>query len=374
LDKIKKAEYATKALFFACGVGFSSWASRIPEIKEKLLLNDAEFGSVLFAMPIGSILALPVAGALIDRFGSKNIVLAACTIYLFALPFLGLSNTGFQLAFSLFLFGFGGDLLNISMNVQAVGVEKTQNRSFMNIFHGIFSVGFMIGAAVGGIIAKNYITPLAHLFTIGLMVFLIGLTAYKILLNHDEKPVEPSPLFAWPDKSLVILGVICLCAMLCEGAMADWSVLYYKKILNNPEGYVTAGFTAFSISMVLGRFFGDKLLMKLGLAKLLLINSLLLAIGMTIAMSTLFPAAVIVGFAITGLGLSTMVPLIYSEAGHSKTMSSGVALAAITTIGMFGFMIGPVFIGFVSQLFSLRIALSTLIGLALLSAFFTRKI
>lgn len=374
MKPVKKAEYATKALFFVCGLAFASWASRIPEIKEKLNLNDAEFGSVLFAMPIGSLMALPIAGWAVDKFGSRLIVIIASCFYLFAMPFLGLANIGWQLAIALFFFGFGGDLLNISMNVQAVGVEKAQNRSFMNFFHAVFSVGFMSGAALGGFFAKINILPIYHLGTIALIVVATGLLTYNILLKQDEKPSEPQPLFAWPDKSLMVLGIICLAAMLAEGAMADWSVIYYKKILNNPDGFVTAGFTAFSVAMVVGRFLGDKALEKIGLTKLLLINSLLLFTGMIIALSTVSPIAVIIGFSITGLGLSTMVPLIYSEAGHSKTMSSGVALAAISTIGIFGFLLGPVIIGFISEYTSLRIALSLLIVLGLVSALFTRKI
>jgi MFS family permease len=374
LNSIKKAEYATKTLFFACGLGFSSWASRIPEIKEKLNLNDADFGNTLFAMPVGSIMALPIAGFLIDKFGSKNIVLLACIFYLFSLPCLGSASTGWVLAIGLFFFGFGGDLLNISMNVQAVGIEKEQKRSFMNVFHGIFSLGFMIGAAFGGIISKINFSPLTHLGTVGMLIFLIGLLSYKILLSHDEKPTEPQPIFALPDKSLMILGIICLCAMLSEGAMADWSVIYYKKILKNPAGYVTAGFTAFSVAMVAGRFLGDRLIAKIGLTKLLLFNSLFLAVGMSIALISNYPTLVIIGFGITGLGLSTMVPVIYSECGHSKTMSPGVAIAAISTIGMFGFMLGPVLIGHISEASNLRFALGLLVLLGILSAYLTRKI
>ncbi len=374
MKPIKKAEYATKVLFFVCGLAFSSWASRIPEIKEKLNLNDGEFGTVLFAMPIGSLLALPIAGIVIDKFGSRIIVISACCFYLFSLPLLGLANIGWQLAIALFFFGFGGDLLNISMNVQAVGVEKAQKRSFMNFFHAVFSVGFMSGAALGGVLAKIAISPVIHLSVISLIVFGTGLACYAILLPNDEKPSEPQPLFALPDKSLMTMGMICLCAMLAEGAMADWSVIYYKKILNNSTGFVTAGFTAFSVAMVVGRFLGDYVVEKIGLAKLLLINSLLLVIGMCIGLGTLSYLAVIIGFGITGLGLSTMVPLIYSEAGHSKTQSSGVALAAISTVGMFGFLCGPVLIGYISEYSNLRIALSLLVLLGVLSALLTRKI
>jgi MFS family permease len=374
LDTLKKNEYATKSLFFACGIGFASWASRLPEIKEKLMLNDAELGSVLFAMPIGSFLALPFAAFLIDKISSRKTIIFACLLYLFALPSLGYANEIWQLVIALFVFGFAGDTLNISMNVQAVGVEKLQKRSIMNQFHAIFSVGFMVGAALGGFLSKVGVIPFIHLGVIALIVICLGFFSYNILIEIDEKPEEKSPLFALPDKSLIIFGIICFCGMLAEGAMADWSVIYYKQILNNPNGFVTAAFTAFSISMVFGRFWGDFTVAKIGLTKTLYINAILLILGMAVALIVHTPIAAIIGFSIAGLGLSTMVPLGYSEAGHSKTMSSGSALAAITTVGMIGFLLGPVLIGYISQYSTLRIALSLLILLGFLAIYFISKI
>ncbi|MFC0183744.1 Fucose permease [Pseudarcicella hirudinis] len=368
------ARMATNALFFICGVSFASWASRIPDIKEKLHLSDAALGSVLFAMPVGSLSALPLAGILIDKFGSRKIAVFATIFYFVSMPLLGMAGTSWQVVFSLFLFGFGSDLLNISMNVQAVGIEKINKKSIMSSFHAIFSLGFMLGAAVGGIVAKEDITPFVHLSVCGAFDFLIGLLTFRFLLSHDHKPDEPQPLFAMPDKSLIILGIICFCGMLCEGAMADWSVLYYKDVLNQPGGFVTAGFTAFSVMMVTGRVAGDWMMAKLGLKNILLLNCSLVAVGMTTALVLKIPVLVVIGFGITGLGLSTIVPLIYSEAGHSKTMAAGVALAAISTVGIFGFLIGPVIIGYISEFTSLRFALSILIILGLTGAFLTRKV
>ncbi|MDR6562554.1 MULTISPECIES: MFS transporter [unclassified Arcicella] len=370
----KNARIATNALFFLCGISFASWASRIPDMKELLHLSDAALGTVLFAMPIGSLTALPIAGVIIHKFGSKKITLFAVFFYFISLPLLGLSASPINLGISLFIFGFGSDLLNIAMNVQAVGVEKLQKRSIMSSFHAVFSIGFMLGAALGGIIAKQGISTFQHLATIGSIDLLIGLISFSYLLQHDHKSDENQPLFAIPDKSLIILGIICFCGMLCEGAMADWSVLYYKQIMDNPNGFATAGFTAFSVLMVVGRIFGDKILQALGLRKTLLINCLLVFVGMSIAIFIPSPFTVIIGFGITGLGLSTIVPLIYSEAGHSKTMAAGVALAAISTLGIAGFLIGPVMIGYLSEFFSLKIALASLIILGLLGSFLTTKI
>ena len=370
----KNARIATNILFFLCGISFASWASRIPDVKEFLNLSDAALGSVLFAMPIGSLTALPLAGVVIGKFGSRKITLFAMLIYLLALPLLGLAKTPISLAMALFIFGFGSDMLNISMNVQAVNVEKIQNRSIMSSFHAIFSVGFMVGAGLGGLIAKQGINTFQHLTAIGMIDAVMGISVYRFLIVQDQKSDKASPLFALPDKSLMLLGIIAFCGMLSEGAMADWSVLYYKQVLNNPQGFTTAGFTAFSVAMVMGRIFGDRIVQSIGLRKTLLINCLIVFLGMSIALIVRNPYVIVLGFGVTGLGLSTIVPLIYSEAGHSKTMSAGVALAAISTVGIVGFLIGPVMIGYLSEFSSLRTALSSLIVLGLVGAFLTTKI
>ncbi|MDI9864569.1 MFS transporter [Flectobacillus sp. DC10W] len=370
----KAARLATNALFFISGLSFSSWASRIPDVKEKLGLGDAALGTVLFAMPIGSLSALPLAGVIINYIGSRKVTVIAAIIYLLSMPFLGISSQAWQLAITLFVFGFGGDLLNISMNVQAVNVEKTMSKSIMSSFHAIFSIGFMIGAALGGILASQGISTVWHLSTVGILDIIVALFVYQYLIAQDFKSSETQPLFALPDKALMLLGVICFCGMLCEGAMADWSVLYYKQVLGSASKYATAAFTAFSITMVIGRIIGDKTVAKLGLKKTLILNCSLVTIGMILALALPISWTVILGFSITGLGLSTVVPLIYSEAGHSKTMSAGVALAAISTVGISGFMIGPVMIGYIAEFTSLKIALSSLVVLGGLGTILSTRI
>lgn len=373
-NKGTQARIATNILFFLNGISFASWASRIPDVKEFLKLGDAALGAVLFAMPIGSLSALPVAGLIINKFGSRKIALFSMLFYCVSMPLLGYANTTLQLAIALFIFGFGGDMLNISMNVQAVNVEKMQQRSIMSSFHAVFSVGFMVGAALGGFIDSENISVFNHLTFIGFSDLLVGILIYRFLIKTDQQTDNAQPLFALPDRGLVLLGIIAFCGMLSEGAMADWSTLYYKQVLNNSSGFATAGFTAFSVMMVVGRVFGDKIVNSFGLRKTLLVNCLIVFLGMIIALISLNPISIVIGFGVTGLGLSTIVPLIYSEAGHSKTMSAGVALAAISTVGIGGFLLGPVLIGFLSEFSSLRIALSSLIILGLLGAFLTTKI
>jgi MFS family permease len=368
------ARTATNALFFMCGVDFATWASRIPDVKEKLHLSDGALGTILLAAPIGSMMALPLAGAIIEKFGSRRITALATCFYLFSMPLIGFANSTFQIMLALFFFGFGGDLLNISMNVQAVGVEKIYQKTIMGSFHGVFSVGFFAGFAIGGFIAKSGIDMFTHLSFFGVLTLIVGLITYQFLLKTDTKPEEPQPLFALPDKTLWIIALISLCGMMGEGAMADWSVLYFKSLPDNKFTFVTAASTAFSVMMVFGRFLGDWIADKIGIKNMIFINSILYGLGMVIALGFPTPLTVIIGFGVTGLGLSTIVPLAYSVAGHSKTMSPGLALAAITTVGMLGFLLGPVFIGYLSEMSNLRIALSLLLLLALSSAVLSRFI
>jgi MFS family permease len=365
---------ATNTLFFINGIDFASWASRIPDVKEKLHLSDGALGTILLAAPIGSMLALPLAGAIIEKFGSRKITTLATIFYLISMPLIGLSNSSFQIMVALFFFGFGGDLLNISMNVQAVGVEKIYQKTIMGSFHGVFSVGFFSGFAIGGFIAKSGIDIFAHLAFFGVLTLIVGLITYQFLLKTDIKPEEPQPLFALPDKTLWIIALISLCGMMGEGAMADWSVLYFKSLPDNKFTFITAASTAFSVMMVLGRFLGDWIADKIGIKSMIFFNSVLYGLGMVIALGFPTPLTVIIGFGVTGLGLSTIVPLAYSVAGHSKTMSPGLALAAITTVGMLGFLLGPVFIGYLSEMSNLRIALSLLLLLAFSSAVLSRFI
>jgi MFS family permease len=213
-----------------------------------------------------------------------------------------------------------------------------------------------------------------HLSFFGVLTLIVGLITYQFLLKTDTKPEEPQPLFALPDKTLWIIALISLCGMMGEGAMADWSVLYFKSLPDNKFTFITAASTAFSVMMVLGRFLGDWIADKIGIKSMIFFNSVLYGLGMILALGFPTPLTVIIGFGVTGLGLSTIVPLAYSVAGHSKTMSPGLALAAITTVGMLGFLLGPVFIGYLSEMSNLRIALSLLLLLAFSSAVLSRFI
>ncbi|MCU0390331.1 MAG: MFS transporter [Thermoflexibacter sp.] len=356
---------AVSAMFFVNGIIFASWASRIPLIQHTLKINHAELGGVLLALPLGSLVTLPIVGWLTTRFKSRHLVVFSVLLLSFILTLIPLAPNPLILSVILFFFGFASDLLNISMNTQAVALEVKYHKPIMSSFHALFSLGGMFGAGIGGIMEQLQISLFTHFLSIGLIFGIVAALFKKNLLKEDITSDEKHPLFAKPDSILLGLGIIAFCVMIGEGAMADWSAVYLKESIQDSSGLSTAGYTAFSLAMASGRFAGDWLTARFGTIKLLKINGTLACLGMLLALFFPYTLPIILGFTLVGLGLSTGVPLVYSLAGRSKTMPAGVALAAVTTVGATGFLIGPPIIGFLAELSTLRIALALI---AILSA------
>jgi MFS family permease len=348
---------AVSCFFFLAGLCFSSWASRIPDIQLKLHLDNAGLGAVLLALPTGLMTSLPLAGWLVTKYGSRPVALVAALLYAIILPTLGLVHEVWQLVACLFVFGMSGNHLNISINTQAIGTEALYGRTIMASYHGIWSVAGFSGAAIGTLFIRLGWAPYQHFLVITALAFLIVLAASGRLIPRDAHAGGSQPIFAWPDRSLINLGIIAFCSMICEGAMFDWSGVYFQKVIHPPHGLVAIGYTAFMSTMASGRFLGDWLTTKWGIKRILQLSGALTATGLLIAIGFpwFFPA--IAGFLLVGAGVSSVVPLVYSAAGRSKVLSPGVALAAVSTIGYLGFLFGPPFIGFIAQVFNLRASL-----------------
>lgn len=366
---------AVSCFFFLAGLCFSSWASRIPDIRLKLHLDNAALGGVLLGLPAGLLTSLPLAGWLVARFGSRPVALLAAILYAITLPSLGLAAAPWQLVACLFVFGMGGNLLNISMNTQAIGTEALYGRTIMASYHGIWSVAGFSGAAIGTLFIRLGWLPYQHFIVITSLALLIVAVASGQLLAQDAHAAgEDRPIFAWPDRSLINLGIIAFCSMICEGAMFDWSGVYFQKVIQPPHGLVAIGYTAFMSTMASGRFLGDWLATKWGIKRILQLSGTLTATGLLTAIlfPWLFPA--LAGFLLVGAGVSSVVPLVYSAAGRSKVLSPGVALAAVSTIGYLGFLAGPPFIGFIAQAFNLRVSLGLIAVLGSVIALMASKI
>jgi MFS family permease len=364
----RSARIAVSALFFLTGLCFASWASRIPAIQLKLHLSEGGLGGMLLALPLGSIVSMPVAGWGVGKYGSRNVLMIAALLYGGFLPTLGLVEHDWQLFGCLVLFGFCGNLANIAVNTQAVLVEAMYGRSIMASFHGLWSLAGFTGAAIGTGMAAGGIVPYQHFLVIMLIaIAIVGMSIRFVVTEDAPQSTKKQPLFARPDNYLMILGIIACGSMICEGTMFDWSGVYFKKVVDAPDGLAGLGYTAFMSTMACFRFVADWLTTRLGFKRMLQLSGGLTATGLVIAVSLPYFSTAIFGFLLVGAGVSSVVPLVYSAAGRSKTMSPGMALASVSTIGFLGFLAGPPLIGFVAQATNLRISffIIALIGLGI---------
>jgi len=348
----KALRIAVGAMFFMAGLSFSSWASRIATVQQDMGLSDAALGAVLFSLPVGLMCSLPFSGWIITKIGSRKLLIGALLVYSVALVTLGLAQNPFQLIICLICFGFSSNAVNISVNTQAVAAEELYQRPILASFHGLWSLAGFVGAGVGTFMIANHVTPYLH-FLLMMVVIMIGVIIAARYLK-DDKVANAGPVFVMPDSSLIKLGVIAFCSMICEGAMFDWSVIYFKKVVLAPTALVGVGFTAFMLTMAAGRFFADKFAHRYGLKRTLQVSGTLTATGLLFAVVFPYIYTAIAGFLLVGVGVSSVVPMVFSAAGKSKTMQPGVALAAVSTIGFLGFLVGPPIIGFIAGLATLR--------------------
>jgi MFS family permease len=365
---------AVSALFYSNGLCFSSWASRIPQIKEGLALSDGQLGLILLGMPLGSLLSLLPSGILVERFGSRILIIIAAITHASFLPLIGLSSSIWALSFAVFLFGMAGNFFNITMNTQAVSVEVKYGRTIMASFHGLWSVAGFSGAAIGAFMISLKVIPFYHFITVSGVALIILSVAFPYLVIDYTKKKSPGFVFVKPDKRLLKIGVIAFCGMLCEGCMFDWSGVYFQNVVGAERGLVAAGFISFMTTMALGRFFSDKITNNIGGRKMFMISGIMISSGLML--SVLFPTLLfaIIGFFIVGAGVASVIPLTFSYAGKSSKLSAGVAIALVATIGTFGFLIGPALIGFISEALNLRASFTLVAVMGLTISFLARWI
>ncbi len=347
---------AVGALFFLLGLCFASWASRIPGIQQRLNISDATLGLVLFAIPAGQLLSLPLAGWLVARRGSRQVLGLGIVGYALALVSLGWAGTLFGLLPGLLAFGAAGNFCNIAVNTQAVGVERLYTKPVMASFHGLWSLAGFSGAALGTLLNGRAVAPGWHFLLIAGLVALGLASSWRGLVRRDAGTDPDQALFVLPDRELLGLGAIAFCALMCEGAMFDWSGVYFKKVLLVRKGLVGVGYTAFMSTMALGRFGADRLAARLGARRVIQLSGLLTASGLLLAVAWPAMGPALVGFLLVGFGTAAVVPLVYSAAGRSGTMSAGMALAAVSTVGFLGFLLGPPLIGLLAGASSLRVS------------------
>ena len=357
---VSPARLAVNIIFFLNGFVHANYFSRLPRIQNLFDINDGVVGLVLLSSAVGALIAMPFTGWLILRNGRRRVTIFSAFFYCSLIPFIPWlpTTTLWPLLFLFFLLGISAGMLDVAMNSQAVMVEKKLGKPIMTSFHALFSIGMMVGAVGGSLFTELSTGLFIHFVTIS-AISLVTVFVARYYLIHDKpqnKTVE-GPAFRLPNAAMVSIGVIAFCCMLGEGAMADWSTNYMENIAKANPALAPLGLSAFALAMTIGRVFGDGARIKFGDKVLMVFCGIVATAGLSIALIFVHPITVIAGLFIVGLGLSAIVPIAYSIAGHTKDLPPGVGLAMVTTVGYTGFLFGPPIIGLLADAFTLRLAL-----------------
>lgn len=353
-QKRNRIRIAVSLFYFCQGLAFASWASRIPVIKERLLLTEGELGTILLMLPVGQLVTMALSGKLVTTYGSARVLRIVAIIYALILCLIGFARNAWELGAILFCFGVIGNMCNIAVNTQGVAAEKIFKKSIMSSFHGSWSIAGFTGALIGLLTMNIAVDTIPHFIIIFILIVINTSINYRYLIPGVATQAKKTSFFSKPESSLVQLGIIGFFSMATEGAMFDWSGVYFKEIVHAPEQFIIVGYASFMIMMALGRFIGDAVISRLGRKRTLQISGILMFVGMMTAV--VFPHFYICTFAfmLVGIGVACNVPTVYSIAGQNKKVTPGVALAMVSSISFLGFLMGPPLIGYIAEVSSLR--------------------
>lgn len=352
------ARRSTMLFFLVSGLGTASWAPMVPYTKDRLAFNDANLGLLLLMLGTGALVIMPVTGILIHKFGSKKTILVASFLIAIILPLLLIMNTPVTMGATLFSFGAAIGAIGVAMNAQAIQIERHYTQHIMSSFHGLYSLGGILGPLFIGGMIKSGLSPLIAACVVSVLLLIIALSQYHYLL--PEQPVtedQEKVKFSWPASTVIFLGLMCFVVFLAEGSILDWSAVFLKDIKNFDPAIAGIGYAAFSIAMTAMRLLGDKFVDKLQPKKIVCFGSLISATGFIVAVTSPWGWLSLAGFTLVGLGAANIVPVFFSAAGKLKNVPAAVSLPAVTTMGYAGSLAGPAGIGLIAYFSSLPIAL-----------------
>ncbi|MBE0424150.1 MAG: MFS transporter [Lutibacter sp.] len=347
-----KQRAALSTYFFLSGLCFATWASRIPTIKDFFDFNEAQLGTVLLSMPISSLIGLPISGWLVSKFDSRKPLIVAMLFLTLALTFIGFADTPFLLVAALSLYSFSSRILYISMNTQSITIQKKYTKKIVGSFHGLWSTGGLLGVVLSTIMVKYNVPLQIHLAAIAVFIAIISLLIFSYTLKNDKSTFGNKLIFGKPDPFVFYLGLLVFFAAICEGGMFDWSGVYFKEVINEP--IFTYGYLLFMAAMAFSRFYSDRLMEAIGLEKTYIFSSLLIAVGILMAITFPYFYPALIGFCLVGLGTAAIFPMTFMLAGTSKKYSPGMAISIISTYATVGMLIGPPLVGYVAHAFGLK--------------------
>ncbi|WP_258099466.1 MFS transporter [Marinoscillum pacificum] len=354
-------------LVFTCNsLLFGNWITRIPNIKDAIGLSEAELGLALLGAPIGSLLMMPFSGWIISRLEVGRTVLISGLLHTCSLILISLAGSFWAITLALAYYGFMNALMNISMNAAVASIEKAYKKPIMSTCHGMWSIGAMLGAAFGSITLGLELKTIPHLVGTTVSVALILLSISGTLFQLKEAKNQADKVFALPKGALLLLSFLAFCILLSEGAIADWSAIYMRDVIQSDPFLYGVAYSGFALFMTVGRLSGDALIPMIGKKKLVLYGGIVSSIGLAIAVSSSSPFPAIAGFSLTGLGFSCIVPVLFISAANEPGYSSGTGIAAVTTLGTAGFLVGPPLIGLLAEWYSLNLGLAFVLFCAVL--------
>jgi len=348
-------QHATRAVFMIPGFGLALWAVLVPFAKARTELNEGTLGLVLLCLGTGSIIAMPLSGALAGRYGNRRVLLGAFALMCAALPGLCLATSAWSLATALFWFGAGMGSLDCVMNLQAVVVERESGRMLMSNFYAFYSIGEVVGAGAMTILLSLHFSPLwACLLLIAVMCVVMRLALPHCL--DTSLSSSGAPMFAWPRGVVLYLGIACFITFLCEGVVLDWSAIFLHELRQMPREQAGIGFALFSLSVTVVRLFTSGVVQRLGSRQTLLLSGMITCVGALIAALVPSWAWALPGYVLVGVGCAHVVPILFSWAGQQTAMPESLAIPAVTSLGYAGVLVGPALIGFIADASSLIMA------------------
>ena len=368
-----QARWAVGATFLLHGILIGAWVPHIPLAKERLDVGPGMFGLALLAIAAGAVFAMPVAGALINRFGSAR--MTAVTGVLFCITFFGpIMAPGFaSFMMAGFAMGMAIGSMDVAMNAHGIAVEKALKRPTMSMLHGGFSIGGTLGAFLGAGLLEAF-GELPQAVITAVLCLASQFAARKYYLPADVDKGLSGSHFAWPTMATIGLGLLCFLALMIEGSILDWAAILLREKFVLDAGIAALGFGFYQAGMAVARLSGDWIRLRVGAVTMVAASALLAAAGTALALIAPSPALAITAFVFAGLGLGNIAPVLFAGGGRLEPDAPGRGIAAVTTLGYTGFLCGPPLIGFLAQVSSLNSALFLTVIAALIIAIFARSV
>ncbi len=358
--------FAPAFVFATLNVVIGTWAIYIPSIKAKLGIDEGELGLALFCMALGTLTMILFAPKIINRFGVGNVTAYGVFLFLvsFSIPFA--ANSYFLLCVGMYIVGAFSGFTDVAMNTLVTEIEKQDKVHIMSANHGFFSLGGFIGAGIGSFFLPMQLVPLHHLFVVIGILFISNLVLMKHYIKVTSIDQDDQSFNLKNFKPLLVLATIAFFVMASEGAIVDWSALYLEKVSFAKLSRIGLGYTVFSIAMSIARFLGDDISRRFGSKKLIIGGAFVGSLGF-ICILFVTPIIAIVGFGLVGVGLSVIIPELFRLGGKTKGVESSQGISFISGVGFFGFLVGPVLLGFLADISSLKLSFFCLLGFVFLS-------